>query len=232
MEQIRLYVGKDPRETVGYHVFVESVLRRTDPNKISITALTGDQEDASTSFSKARFLIPELCGYRGWAIFMDGSDMLCRADIRELWSLRKPGYDVMVVPHEYRTKYPVKFLNQMNSDYPRKNWSSVMLIDCGNPVWRRPMYKDLLKGPAGHLHRFEFLEDERIGHLPLEWNWLVGEYGYNPEAKLAHFTIGLPVWSAYRDWDYADEWFTERRHANHFETVEESYDDSPMVSQR
>jgi hypothetical protein len=231
-DQIRLFVGKDPNETVGYHVFVESVLSRTDPNRVSVTALTGEKGDASNTFSKARFRVPELCGYNGWAIFADGSDMLCRSDIRELWDLRETGYDVMVVKHDYRTKHPVKFLGQPNENYERKQWSSVMLVNCGQAVWRRPRYKDLLNGHPGLLHRFAFLEDERIGELPKVWNWLVSEDEYNPDAKIAHFTVGLPVWKAYKDCDYAPEWFLEHHKANHFQTWEDSYDDSPLVSER
>lgn len=226
MDQIRLFVGKDPRETVGYHVFVESVLSRTDPNLVSITALTGEQGDSSTTFSKARFHVPELCGYRGWAIWADGSDMLCRADIRELWDLRRPGYDVMIVPHDYRTKYPVKFLGQLNENYPRKNQSSLMLMDCGNAVWRRPEYKAMLNGPAGHLHRFEFLDEERIGHLPAEWNWLVSEQPFSKDAKIAHFTIGIPPF--YPRCDYSDEWNGALRTVNTYE----HWDQAELVSQR
>jgi hypothetical protein len=226
LDQVRLFVGKDPRETVGYHVFVESVLSRTDPNRISITALTGDQGDASTTFSKARFSIPELCGYRGWAIWADGSDMLCRSDIRELWDLRRSGYDIMVVPHDYKTKFSTKFLGQPNENYPKKNQSSLFLIDCGNAVWRRPEYKAMLNGPAGPLHRFEFLDDDRIGHLPVEWNWLVSEMPYNPNAKLVHMTIGIPPF--YPSCDYSAEWFNEMRAMNHHE----HWDSTALVSER
>lgn len=226
MDQIRLFVGKDPRETVGFHVFVQSVLSRTDPNLASITALTGSQDDASTTFSKIRFHIPELCGYRGWALWADGSDMLCRADIRELWKLRESDYDLMVCPHEYRTKYSTKFLGQPNENYPRKNQSSLMLINCGNAVWRRPSYQKLLEGPAGPLHRFEFLDDDRIGSLPLDWNWLVSEYQYNPDAKLVHWTIGLPCW--YPRADYASEWNLELKAMTSFE----HWDATELVSER
>jgi hypothetical protein len=231
-DQIRLFVGRDPNEIVGYHTFVESVLNRTDPNRISVTALTGDKGDASNAFSKARFLVPQLCGFNGWAIFADGSDMLCRADIAELWGLRESGYDVMVVKHDYRTKHPVKFLGQPNENYERKNWSSLMLINCGQAVWRRPRYSDLLKGHPGLLHRFAFLEDERIGELPKVWNWLVSEDEYNPDAKIAHFTVGGPWWQKYKDCDYAAEWHLAHHKANHYQAWEDSYDDSPLVSER
>lgn len=221
---IPVYVGYDPREAVAYSVFCHSVLSRTK-SQVSFTPVCGDREDASNTFSKARFRIPEMQGYRGWAIWADG-DMLCRADIAELWKLRKPGYDVMVVQHDYRTKHPVKYLGQRNEDYERKNWSSLMLIDCGNAVWRRPEYKALLNGPAGLLHRFSYLEDERIGELPKAWNHLVSEYDYDPNAKLVHFTIGIPPF--YPSCDYSAEWYNELRAM----TGHEHWDHSALVSER
>ena len=182
-------------------------------------------EDASNTFSRARFLVPEMNGYKGWAIFCDG-DMLCRADIQGLWDLRQSGFDVMVVKHEYQTKHPVKYLGARNEDYPCKNWSSVMLMNCGNAVWRRQSYKSLLPGPVGLLHRFAFLDDERIGELPKEWNWLVSEYSYNPEAKLVHYTIGIPPF--YPKCDYAAEWFNEMKSM----PFHEHWDQTALVSDR
>jgi hypothetical protein len=221
---IPVYVGFDPREAVAYHVFCHSVLTKTKA-QVSFTPVCGSQDDASNTFSKARFLVPEMQGYRGWAIWADG-DMLCRSDIQELWDLKRSGFDAMVVKHDYRTKHPVKYLGQRNEDYPCKNWSSLMLIDCGNAAWRRPAYKELLKGPAGLLHRFSFLDDERIGELPKEWNWLVSEYPLNQDAKLAHFTIGIPPF--YPSCDYSAEWFNELK----FMTHHEHWDETALVSER
>jgi lipopolysaccharide biosynthesis glycosyltransferase len=41
--------------------------------------------------------------YSGWAIFADG-DMVCQADISELWALRDDSKAVQVVKHDYQTK--------------------------------------------------------------------------------------------------------------------------------
>ena len=222
--EIPVYVGYDPREAVAYHVFCHSVLSRTRA-QVSFTPVCGTQDDASNTFSKARFKVPEMQGYRGWAIFADG-DMLCRADIEELWAQRKSGYDVMVVKHEYKTKHPVKYLGARNEDYPNKNWSSLMLIDCGNMIWRRPAYKALFDGPAGLLHRFSLLEDDRIGELDPTWNWLVSEYPHKADAKLVHYTIGIPPF--YPSCDYSSEWFNEMRAM----TGHEHWDQTELVSER
>jgi hypothetical protein len=57
------------------------------------------------------------------------------------------------------------------------------------------------------LHQFKWLDGEaQIGSLPLEWNWLVGEYPYSDSAKVVHFTKGGPYFDEYRDCEYSDEW--------------------------
>jgi lipopolysaccharide biosynthesis glycosyltransferase len=221
---IPVFVGFDPREAVAYPVFCHSVLTRTKA-PVSFTPVCGDRDDASNTFSKARFWVPEMMGYRGWAIWADG-DMLCRSDIEELWDQRKAGMDVMVVKHDYQTKHPIKYLGQRNENYPNKNWSSLMLMDCGQAVYRRQSYRDLLNGPAGLLHRFSFLEDERIGELDPTYNWLVGEYPYKADAKLVHFTVGIPPF--YPSCDYSAEWFNEMRAATHHE----HWDATALTSER
>ena len=230
---LKLFVGLDPNELVGFHVFIQSVLNHTDPNKVEIIPVCGSKGTASNVFNKARFEIPYRCGFKGRAVWVDGSDMLCRADILELQDLLETGCDVAVAKHEYSTKHQTKFLGQPNEDYPRKNWSSVMVFDCGNYAWRKLTPDFISKASPADLHRFSFLKEDRIGDLAKEWNWLVGEYPYNPEAKLAHFTVGLPCWRPYKDCDYADEWRNTLKQVNHFQPWEpESYDDSPRVSER
>src|SRR5678809_320574 len=228
---IPLFVGYDHKEAVAYSVFCHSVLARTKA-EVAFIPLTGEKvQGSSNRFNAVRFEIAERLGFKGWGIWADG-DMLCRADIQELWDLRERDCDVMVVKHEYSTKHPIKFLGQENHDYPRKNWSSLMLVNAGNYPWRKITKDYIAQAKPSHLHRFEFLKDERIGDLPKEWNWLVGEYEHNQQAKLAHFTIGVPCWSKYRDCDYADEWRTELKAMLQFEPWEDSYDDRPMVSER
>lgn len=218
---IPVFVGFDPREAVAYSAFCHSVLTRTKA-RVAFYPMQGDKVEGSTMFNPERFKVAKEMNYRGWAIWADG-DMLCRSDIAELMEYADVNCDVLVAKHDYKTKHPVKFLGQPNPDYPRKNWSSLMLINCAAAAWQR-IDHDNVDVKIGDLHRFvesvpgkHFLagrrvplfDQHRIGSLPLEWNWLVGEYAYNPDAKLVHFTIGTPCWAEYADCDYAEEWHKE-----------------------
>jgi len=203
---IPLFIGQDAREQVGLSVFCHSVWSRTS-QPVSITPISG-RTDGTNAFTLARFLVPHMMGYNGFAIFADGSDMLCLADIAELWELRDHFKAVQVVKHDYKTNYPVKYLGQKNLDYPKKNQSSLMLINCAHRAWQR-MGVEMINTLGGQtLHRFDFIKDEFIGDLPPQWNFLVEEPNQIGPAKIAHFTIGLPTW--YPEHKYAKEWFAER----------------------
>ena len=214
-----IFIGYDPRESVAYHALAHSILRRSSV-PVSIAPLVQSQlkgiyrrprgPTESTEFSLTRFLVPALSEYRGWSVFMD-CDMLCRVDIAGLQKEmeRQPDKAVLVCQHDYVPKTERKFLDQVQTRYTRKNWSSLMLF---NNERCRALTPDYVNSASGlDLHRFAWVEDRLIGDLPLEWNWLVGEYAFNPAAKIAHYTLGGPYFEEYRSCDYADEWFAERR---------------------
>jgi lipopolysaccharide biosynthesis glycosyltransferase len=143
--------------------------------------------------------------YEGWVIFADG-DMVCTDDIANLWNLRDITKAVQVVKHNYQTKVHRKYFGNKNEDYPRKNWSSVILWNCAHSK-NRQLTPEFVQGQDGaFLHRFKWLEDNDIGELPKEWNWLATEYEANPNAKLVHYTLGTPCFMEYRDSDMADQW--------------------------
>ena len=190
-------------------MFASSLFRHTE-QPVSLTPLSGKQKDGTNAFTYARFQVPRLCNYEGWALFVDGSDMLCRGDIAALWQLRDPKYAVQVVKHAYQTadklKYRGTVLEAKNVDYPRKNWSSVILWNCSHEAHGRIDEQD----GGSFLHRFFWLPDDLIGGLPPSWNVLVGEQ--DTEAQIAHFTLGLPSFPQYADCRYADEWRRELQH--------------------
>jgi hypothetical protein len=222
---LQIFIGYDSKEPIAYHVLAHSILTRASV-PVSITPLTqpvlrqaglytrerGATE--STEFSLTRFLVPALAGYRGHALFLD-CDMLCRSDITELWAhtILSPQKAVYVCQHDYTPKSSTKFLGQVQTAYPRKNWSSVMLFDCEHYKCREltPEKVNTLSGLE--LHRLLWAEEKGcdwIGSLPLEWNWLVGEYQPNAAAKLLHYTLGGPWFEDSSDCDYAGDWHAER----------------------
>lgn len=216
-EMIRVFIGFDTKEEVAYHVLSSSIMRRTsEPVEIipimlsSLKGIFNRERNLlqSTEFSFSRFLAPYLSGFEGWSIFMD-CDMLMLDDIANLWALRDDKYAVMCVHHDHVPKTEQKFLNQTQSKYERKNWSSVMLLNNAKCKVLTPQY---VKSATGlDLHRFKWLQDSEVGEIPQRWNHLVD---YNPSLEIKdisnlHFTEGGPYFEDYKSCSYADLWFEE-----------------------
>jgi hypothetical protein len=123
------------------------------------------------------------------------------------------------VKHDYRTKHPRKYVGSAieadNHDYPRKNWSSVMIMNFAHWSWRGITPEVVASVPGRYLHRFEFIADRYVGELPAEWNWLADEYGPNPDAKLLHWTAGIPAFEHYKNASHAEEWFNYHNRVNY-----------------
>jgi hypothetical protein len=220
---IRVFIGFDPREAVAFSVLAYSIHARASA-PVAIAPLMLSQLDGllrrerhplqSTDFAFSRFLTPHLSGYEGWSVFMD-CDMLMLDDIAKLWALRDDRYAVQVVKHDHQPRETVKFLGQAQTQYPKKNWSSVMLFNNARCRALTPEYVSAASGLE--LHQFKWLPDEAlIGALPRRWNHLVGYYQPTREASLVHYTLGGPYFDEYRDCEYAAEWRAEldaMRHA-------------------
>lgn len=213
---IPIFIGYDQRETIAYHVCTNSIIRHSSTplaiSPLALNTLEGYEEkhnDGSNHFIYSRFLIPHLMDYKGWAIFMDG-DMILRDDITELWNMRDDSKAVMVVKHDYKTKMAEKYMGAKNENYPRKNWSSVILWNCGHEANKTVTPEYVQNATGAQVHRFSWLDDELIGEIPTEWNWLDIEYDHNPNAKLIHYTLGLPGFVEFADkGSFADEWHRE-----------------------
>jgi hypothetical protein len=212
---LNVYIGFDAAETVAYHVLSQSLLEHAS-GPLRITPLVKRQVAnvyrrtrgplESTDFSLTRFLVPYLSDYHGFSLFLD-CDMLVQSDPYELllYGLAHPEKAVQVVQHDYTPTTTTKFLNQPQTTYPRKNWSSVMLFNNARLKQMTPDYLNTATPLA--LHRFEWVPDAQIGALPLEWNWLVGEYEPNVDAKLLHYTLGTPCFKTYQHGPEAQRWF-------------------------
>lgn len=216
---IRVFIGYDSREAVAFNVLNFSIQSRASQpvtvSPIMLSQLNGlfwreRHNLQSTDFSFSRFLVPHLCDYQGWALFMD-CDMLMLDDIANLWALRNDSFAVQVVKHDHRPKESTKFLGQKQSSYEKKNWSSVMLFNCAKCT---ALTKDYVNEATGlELHRFQWLNDDSlIGDIPQRWNHLVDYDPALPPEELSniHFTTGGPYFDDYKGCGYADLWFAER----------------------
>ncbi len=217
-----IFIGYDSREPTAYHVLAHSILRRAS-RPVSITGLSlpglsgiytrerGATE--ATEFSMTRFLVPFLCGYEGYAAFMD-CDMLVQTDWCQLstfLNVLPDDWAVACVQHEYVPRAAVKMDGQVQTTYPRKNWSSFMVFDNARCRALTPEYVNTASGLD--LHRFNWLpQSSRILPLPLTLNWLVGEYEPNPDAAILHYTLGGPWFPETASCDHGDRWLAERDH--------------------
>ncbi len=219
-EIINMVVGFDQREAVAYHTFTQSVIEKTSTPvsfiPLAINSLKDYEEthtDKSNDFIYSRFLTPYLKNFSGWAIFADG-DMVCQTDIKELWKLKDESKAILVVKHDYKTKAQQKYLGNKNENYPRKNWSSLILWNCSHPKHKILTPDFIAKQSGKYLHRFSWLDDDEIGILPIEWNWLAIEYPENMQAKLIHYTLGTPCFRDYANSDMSDIWHETYKRVN------------------
>lgn len=221
---MKVFVGYDPRELTAYRVCIDSIRRHSGivglpinsrmlgslysrPEEIRNGILWDLVSNApmATEFSIARFYIPQIVR-SGWVVFCDG-DFLWRSDLRELFSLQDDRYAVRVVKHNHlAVEGETKMDGQIQTTYPRKNWSSLMLLNCSAPEVRALTATILNSATGRYLHGFDWVADERIGDLPLSWNWLAGISDKSVSPNAVHFTLGTPDMAGYEDSPYASEW--------------------------
>ena len=130
---LKVFIGYDPKESVIFHTCVQSVIENTK-SPVSIIPLhlnmfdcyKEKHIDGSNAFIYSRFLVPYLSNFSGHSLFIDG-DMIVNSDLNELFCLTDKNYAVQVVKHDYKTKFPVKYLGNKNENYPKKK------LEFGNP---------------------------------------------------------------------------------------------------
>lgn len=211
---LTIFCGYDQRESVGYHVFVSSVLARTSIPVSFVPLSSNGRKQGTNAFTLSRFLVPYLMGFKGRAIFADAADMICLADVEKLAQiLHKQTAAVSVVKHDYKTKNPIKYIGtemeSPNLDYERKNWASLMLIDCEHPAWVTMTPKAIDAFKTLDLLQFKFLDDCEIGSLDVRWNVLADEDQPVQGANILHWTAGIPAFENYRNAPGYDLWREE-----------------------
>lgn len=219
----KIFIGYDSREDIAYQVCRHSIINTCKrPNELEIIPLklselkkqgiyTRPHDDlGSTEFTFSRFLVPYLCDYKGWALFID-CDFLFLHDVTKLFKEANDQFAVMCVKHSYTPKNKIKMDGKTQNVYPRKNWSSCVLWNCGheeNKKVTKALVNDL--GTTGqYLHRFQWITDKNIGNISHEWNWLVNWYKESKDGKpkALHYTEGGPWFKEYQKCEYAADWY-------------------------
>jgi hypothetical protein len=212
---LNMFIGFDQREAFGSYVFINSIRQRaTIPVNFHLLDGRKISEAGSNNFTMQRFLVPYLMGFKGRAIFADGADMVCLADIRDLWArLHHMTGAAAVVKHAYKTRNQWKYIGtemeSINTDYERKNWASLMLIDCEHEVWRDMTPAEIYNQHPLRLLQLKFIPDDLIEALPAEWNVLADEGQDIGNAKLLHWTAGIPGFPHYANAPGSDIWKQE-----------------------
>lgn len=218
-----IFIGFDRRDALAYFVLEHSLRRHTSlpldirplilPHLVALGAIARPHDPlASTEFTYTRFLVPHLCGYEGWALYMDG-DMLARVDVT---TLLRPAYNAdeiacEVVKHEHSPSADTKADGRRQTRYRRKNWSSLIRWNCGHPANRALTPAMVSRETGAFLHQLQWLDDHLIGSLDPRWNWLAG-YSREPDPLLVHYTDGVPyVHEGFASAPYADEYLAEMR---------------------
>ena len=212
MEKIVIYIGYEPRQDIAYEILKFS-LQSNSSSPLEIRPLRLDRlkREASfcrphdrlqsTEFTYTRFLVPHLRGFKGRALYMD-CDMICFGDIADVYSLDLSNYWIRVVKQIQVVACPTKMDGRVQTSYPRKNWSSLMLLNCEKlSCWTK---EDVEQRPGKWLHRFEPIPDGQIGSIPPQWNVLDR---YDNETRMIHYTEGGPWLAECRNHLYADIWF-------------------------
>lgn len=117
--------------------------------------------------------MPYLCNYEGKALFLD-ADMVVTGDIAELFETDTSHYQVLI-----------------NKEQQPFEWASAMLFDCAACSILTPEYID---NPKNGLLDFKWCEHGAVGSFAPEWNQVCGYGETRADAKLYHFTRGLPIW--------------------------------------
>ena len=228
IDVLPVFIGYDSREPEAYEVCKHSLLKHSSialhiqkldermlrymgvykrkwyaegNQKYDVT----DGKPFSTEFSFTRFLVPAMCQYEGYAVFMD-CDQLMMVDIEKLIHEIDPKKAVQVCKQAQNITSDVKMDGQKQEKTYRKNWSAFMVYNCGHPSARNLTVEAVNNEPGAWLHGFGWCPDSDIGKLDNRWNWIAGTTSGEPYN--VHYTSGGPWFPhmRYGTEPYFDDW--------------------------
>lgn len=229
---MKIYIGYDPAEHAAYQALLNSLaehsalqpeplieerlqavglLNRPTDKRGQMYDLTSNAP-CSTEFAASRFLVPIIC-QSGYALFMD-CDMICLTDPLEILQYIDPSKAVSVVKHKHDGRESEKMGGMLQTAYRRKNWSSVMVFNCDHAANQRLNLAHVNARPGRDMHGFFWLNDDEIGELSADWNWLVNVNPKPDNAKIAHFTLGGPWITNWTTQPHDELWLKYAGHDN------------------
>lgn len=222
---IRVFIGFDERETQAFYTLSHSI-HKNSSQPVAITPLIRSQlpvhpkrdPRASTDFADTRFLIPWLCDFTGWAIFMD-CDQLMLGDVAKLYDLKDWSHTVMVRKHNHIPREDTKFLGATQHQYKCKNWSSLMIFNNAKCKALSPAY--VSSAPGLDLHQFKWTHEHEIGEIPDYYNFLVGYEPYREGIQHIHYTEGGPYFNEYKNCPFSAEYVDYHQSMNYVKQRDE-----------
>lgn len=224
---MRVYIGHDRREQAAFDVAAKTaraygctviplyedrlrlagLITRPMDRRGNMFDLNSNAPQA-TDFAIARFAVPILA-HSGWCLFAD-ADVIFMQDPHELLAIADPSKAVQVVKHPEFWGLPIQKMDgQVQSRYPRKLWSSVVLWNCDHQANQRLNLTTINQWPGRDLHAFKWLADDEIGDLPPEANWLVGMTPKPERPIVAHYTLGGPWLEGWEPREHDELWTAE-----------------------
>ena len=211
---MRIFIGHDTRYKMATLVCQKSIrefnpdikISWLDKHKLKDKGVYGrkDLPGESTEFSFTRFYIPLLMHYSGIAMFCD-NDFLWMCDPMEVVEYMRPNDAIAVVQHKDYNVKETKMDGVENKQYPRKNWSSLIVFNCDKLKHMTKEYVD--KATASHLHELRWVDDNALGNIPDNYNVLVGTHD-TLGARALHYTNGGPWFKEYTNSEKSLDWWT------------------------
>ncbi len=180
---VRIYVATTEEQMLSVKVLEYSIRKHASmtveftPLHTSDVVIPMPQDSINwprTPFSFQRFIIPQVAGYSGRAIYLD-SDMQVFSDIRELWKCEMHNNQLLSVASDQQSG--------RNPQY------SVMLMDCAKLDWE---IADIVNSLNASEFTYEGLMNNMViaptqqADIPFEWNSL--EQYIPGKTKLVHYT--------------------------------------------
>jgi lipopolysaccharide biosynthesis glycosyltransferase len=187
VEPVRVFIGTEPAQLLAEKVLAHSI-RANAAGPVEIHSLTQDEARVGgTNFGFVRFKIPQLCDFRGKAIYLD-ADQLVLGDIGELWNCLDGEHAVALV-NSAEGNFGGKAVTKANQ-------TSVMVLDCAKLAdWKTPdifgnvVANDKTPGPGQMRYRdfmqLSWIDQALIQPLPPEWNHF---NICNDRTRLVHFS--------------------------------------------